>query len=374
VELAIKNLLHDRYRFLVTVGGIGFAVLLVLVQCGLFLGILDNASVTIENLPAQLWVTSRGAANVDFAHTFPEGLVDRVRSTPGVELADNLLVTIVDLTLPDGSQEMAVVYGLEDFERWQYPWHVLSGNPAELRRSPSVLVDASARSRFGNVKPGQYLEILGNRVKVLGLTDGARSFTTTPILFANYERIQRWMPEKFSGMTTYIVATVSPHADIATVRKEIARRLPYHDVHTREEWSSRSRGYWIKNTGLGYDMALTVLLGCLVGVMIVSQTLYASTMENLKQFAVVKAIGGTNGDVCTIIGSQALLASQMGFLLGGLGTLLFVPIVSYFDLKLIAPRELISAVYAGTVTLCLAAGLLSFSKVANLDPAIAFRE
>src|SRR5215471_2256844 len=92
VDLARKNLLHDKLRFLITVSGVAFAVTLVFVQVGLFLGLLDNASVTIEHLDADLWVTSRNTPNVDFAHTFPESYLDRVRSVPGVAAADNLIV------------------------------------------------------------------------------------------------------------------------------------------------------------------------------------------------------------------------------------------------------------------------------------------
>ena len=64
--------------------GVAFAVTLVLVQVGLFMGLLDKATVTIQNASADIWVTSRETPNVDFAHTFPETTVLRVRGVPGV--------------------------------------------------------------------------------------------------------------------------------------------------------------------------------------------------------------------------------------------------------------------------------------------------
>ncbi len=81
----------------ITVAGVAFAVTLVLVQVGLFLGLLDNATVTIEHIDADLWVTSRNTPNVDFAHAFPETRVQRVRSVPGVERADNLIVQFMNI-------------------------------------------------------------------------------------------------------------------------------------------------------------------------------------------------------------------------------------------------------------------------------------
>src|SRR5512135_1479656 len=91
VDLARKILLHDKVRFLITVSGVAFAVTLVFVQVGLFEGLLSNASVTIERIDADLWVTARNTPNVDFSNTFPETYVQRVRSVPGVARADNLI-------------------------------------------------------------------------------------------------------------------------------------------------------------------------------------------------------------------------------------------------------------------------------------------
>ncbi len=114
VDLARKLLLYDKTRFAVTVMGVAFAVALVFVQVGLFEGLISNASVTIEQSAADLWVTARNAPNVDLASTFPETYVQRVRSVPGVARADNLIVWVVRVALPTGATEDAVVYGLED--------------------------------------------------------------------------------------------------------------------------------------------------------------------------------------------------------------------------------------------------------------------
>ncbi len=96
-NLALRNLWHDKLRSAMTVAGVAFAVTLVFVQVGLFRGLLDNASVTIDHIDADLWVTSRNTPNVDFAHGFPEGLVQRVRSIEGVERADNLLLQFLNM-------------------------------------------------------------------------------------------------------------------------------------------------------------------------------------------------------------------------------------------------------------------------------------
>jgi putative ABC transport system permease protein len=373
VDLARKNLLHDKLRFLITVSGVAFAVTLVFVQVGLFLGLLDNASITIEHLDADLWVTSHNTPNVDFAHTFPESYVDRVRSVPGVAAADNLIVWFMTVALPSGAQEGALVYALSDFARWKLPWHVAEGNLADLRRGRYLFLDDSAKKRFGAFHTGEYREVLDTRMKIIGRSQEALSFSTTPIAFVDFRRAQSLSPDQLLGRTTYILIKLAPGADVEAVRREVSRRLPYNDVHTRAEWASQSRRYWVESTGLGLNLAMTILLGCLVGVVVVAQTLYTSTMEHLKEFGTVKAIGGSNADIYRILGKQAAIAAVIGFVLGAVPAYLLRPLVARADLKLIITPQFAALVFAGTVALCLAAAVISFRKVAAIDPALVFR-
>jgi putative ABC transport system permease protein len=373
VDLALKSLLHDRLRFVITVSGVAFAVTLVFVQVGLFLGLLDNASVTIDHIDADLWVTSRNTPNIDFSHTFPETRVDRVRSIPGVARADNLIIWFMQVNLPTGAQEGTEVYALEDFARWNLPWHVEAGNIEDLRRGDFMMVDRSAVKRFGPFRIGEYREVLGRRLQIIGRTREAQSFTTTPISFIDYRLAQELSPDLLQGLTTYILVKLEPGADTAAVRAEIARRLPYNDVYTKAAWAERSRGYWVASTGIGLNMYITVFLGCLVGVVVVAQTLYTSAMEHLKEFGTVKAIGGSNRDIYAILGKQAAMAAVLGFGFGWAQSSVLGPVMAGIGLKLIIPHIMLAWVFAGTVALCLLAAVVAFRKVAGIDPALVFR-
>lgn len=373
VDLARKNLLHDKLRFLITVSGVAFAVTLVFVQVGLFLGLLDNASITIEHIDADLWVTSKNTPNVDFAQTFPETVVQRVRSIPGVERADNLIVWFMTMALPTGAKEGTLVYALEDFQRWKFPWNVVEGDLTDLRRGNYLFLDGSAEKRFGKFEVGEYREVIGHRLKIIGRTADALSFSTTPILFLDYRRAQEMSPDELSGNTTYILVKLAQGGDLEAVRREIQRRLPHNDVHTRAEWAAQSRRYWVESTGLGLNLAMTIFLGCLVGIVVVAQTLYASTMEHIKEFGTVKAIGGSNWDIYKILGEQATIAAIAGFALGGVMCWFLRPAMANIGLKLIISPSFAATVGVGTLALCLAAAVISFRKVARIDPALVFR-
>lgn len=375
VDLALKMLLHDKVRLLTTVAGVAFAVTLVLVQVGLFLGILSNASVTIERMDADLWVTSKAVPNVDFAHPFDESYVQRVRSVPGVAHADGLIVGFMEVALPSGVQEQALVYALEDFARWKFPWNVVEGRTDDMKRGRYIFLDDSAKKRMGPFAVGEYREVRGHRLKIMGRTKEALSFTTTPVAFMDYNLAQQLAPDTLDGKCCYILVKLAPGANRDAVRREIARRLPHNDVHARDDWASRSKGYWVASTGIGFNMFMTVFLGCLVGGVVVAQTLYTSTMEHIKEFGTVKAIGGSDADIYRILGRQAVIAAVVGFVLG------IVPpyavqaalCASASTLKVILPPTFLGATFAGTIVMCLLAAMLSFKKVASIDPALVFR-
>lgn len=373
VDLARKNLLHDKLRFLITILGVAFAVTLVFVQVGLFIGLMDNATTVIEHVDADLWITSRNTPNIDFPHIFPESYVERVQSTPGVARAENLILSYMQVSLPNGAQESVQIYALKHFRDWNLPWEVSAGKLEDLRRGPYLFLDESAVKRFGRFEVGDYREILDTRLKIIGRTRGALSFTTTPLGFMDYDRLQALSPQLLHNKTTYIIVKLAPGADLEGVRAELRRRLPYNDVHTRREWAEQSRRYWVESTGLGLNMMLTVFLGVLVGVVVVAQTLYTSTMEHLKEFGTVKAIGGSNSDIYKILAEQATIAALAGFVVGAALAYALRPAMARLDLKLIIGPEFAAAVLVGTVAMCLAASMVSFRKVAGIDPALVFR-
>jgi len=373
VDLGMKMLFHDRLRFALTTFGVAFSVMLVLVQVGIFEGLIGYSADTILPIrDADLWVTSRNTQNIDFANYFPEGLVDRVRSIAGVAQADNLIVNFMPIHLPNGSSDGVMVYGLSHYWRWGVPWNVVSGHPLDLRGGPYLFLDDYATHRYGPFHIGEYREIVNQRFKIIGIVHGVRSFTTVPVAFLDFSRAQMLSDITF-GKTAYMLVKVKPGQDIQRVRAAIRRRLPFNDVYTRVQWARKSQGYWIFKTGLGFNMGMIVFLGCLVGVVILGQTLYTTTMEHIREFGMVKAIGGTNGDIYRILVRQALVIAFTGFLTGTLLAFALKHLVLRADIDMDLSPELLGIVLLSTLLLCLLSSMISFRKVSAIDPALLFR-
>jgi putative ABC transport system permease protein len=242
----------------------------------------------------------------------------------------------------------------------------------DLKRGRYILMDKSAERRFGPFEVGEYREILRRRFKIIGTTTGAASFTTAPIVFMDFGNAQELL-ETLQGKAQYILVKLEGQADPGAVAAEIRRRLPYNDVYTKDEWARRSRSYWVVSTGLGMNMGITVFLGILVGIVVVAQTLYTSAVEHVKEFGTVKAIGGSNWDIYRILGEQALIAAVVGFVLGGLISLAMRPLMAKLYLNVLVSPSFAAAVFVGTVLMCLGAAMLSFRRVAGIDPALVFR-
>jgi putative ABC transport system permease protein len=237
-----------------------------------------------------------------------------------------------------------------------------------------MMLDDSATRRFGSFSVGESRELSGQRLQIIGRTRGAKSFTTMPILFVNFRVAQRLMPDELDERTMYVVVKLAPGADLAQVKKEIQSRLPYNDVYTRADWAERTRAYWTTSTGLGLNVALTVFLGCLVGVVVVAQTLYTLAIEHLAEFGTIKAIGGSNRDIYLILVRQAVISAVTGYVTGLVPSMVLVRLASrYADLDVLVPPAVLAVVFVGTVALCVLAAMLSFKRVASIDPALVFR-
>jgi putative ABC transport system permease protein len=188
----------------------------------------------------------------------------------------------------------------------------------------------------------------------------------------DYETAQERL-ETLRGKTQYILVKLQPGADAQAVAGEIRRRLPWNDVYRKDDWARRSRAYWVVSTGLGMNMGITVFLGVLVGIVVVAQTLYTSAVEHVKEFGTVKAIGGSNWDIYRILGEQALIAALVGFAVGGAISLAMRPLMAKLYLNVLISPAFAGAVFVGTLLMCLGAAMLSFRRVAGIDPALVFR-
>jgi putative ABC transport system permease protein len=365
--------LYDKVRSVITLLGVVFAVGLIFAQIGIFLGLMETSSVIIDHTPGDIWVTSKNSKNFDFSQSFPEYIYNHTISDPDIQSADKLIVAWGVIRQKEGGTEQIEVVGFNPDSGVGGPWEMMEGNPRLLKNGNFAIVDESAMKRLGKIQTGEYRDVLAHRLQIIGISRGVKSFTTAPILFTSFELARRLVPYVGSDSTVFVVAKVKPGADLESVVKRLRNRLIGVDVYTRADFSMKTRKYWAIETGVGFSFLLTSIVSFLIGMLIVGQTIYNSTMEHIKEFGTLKALGASNSEIYRIIFSQALINALAGYLVSLVVTMLSIKIYEATDMVMVVNWKVNIMVLALTLVMCLSASFVSIRKIKSVDPAILFR-
>lgn len=371
-RIALKNLLHDRLRLAAALTGVAFAVLLITFDVGLFHRFLRNASAIIDRSRAPIWVTSPSITNFEYGGLLDERVYAQALAVPGVGRVEKLLFTFARLRMPTGGYDGCQLVGIDLSKGPRIPWAFRAGSLEDLRAPEAVAVDDTDLEKLGRPALGEYIEINDRRAKVAAYTREHRSFIATPFVFTSIENAYRLANRIESGRFTYLLVTPETGADLEGVLAGL-RAIPGIDVLKAEELAARSRFYWIFRTGAGFAIALGTVLAFLVGTVIVGQTIYASTLDRLKEFGTLKAIGASNGDLYRVIVSQALLYAAAGYLPGMAAVAVVSRLAGALGSPILVTWALRAIMLVVTVAMCVAASFLSIVRVTRLEPAIVFK-
>ncbi len=289
-SLAIRNLFHDKVRLAVTLTGIVFSVVLVAVQTGLFLGFTTTTSNVIDNSGADFWVTSKGVKYIEVGVPFSEKKLYHARAVEGVAEAEKYIVRFGTWKHPDGADLSCEVIGFDPDTSLGAPWRVVEGSLHDLKLQDTVMIDRFYAPKLGVTHLGQTVEIRGVRARVVGFTQGIRTFTTAPLVFASYRNALRYTDVK-ADETSYLLVKARPGANLERLRADLLARLSDVDVLRTAEFSAKTTNYWMFGTGAGVTVIMAAVLGLLVGVVVVAQTIYAATIDHIREFGTLEGDG-----------------------------------------------------------------------------------
>jgi len=372
LSLARRNLFHDRVRFAVTLTGIVFSVVLSAVQLGLFVGFNRATSDVIARSGADVWVMSRGVTYLESAIDFSEQRRYRVLAVPGVRTAQPHLVVFAPWTKPDGGVENIMLVGVDPPGTMGGPWNLVQSRADDLNQPDAIIVDELYLGKLGVRGIGDEVEINGRRARVAGLTHGIRTFTTAPVVFTTLERARRFMGMP-SDATFYILVRVAPGADAAAVAHAIERDIPDATALPTPEWEQRTRDYWMFGTGAGVTVLIAAGLGLLVGLVVVAQTIYAATVDHIREYGTLKAMGASNTYLYRVIVQQAVVSAVTGYALAMAVAIPVALLSQAGTTAILLPWTLVLALFLFTVVMCVMASIISINTVMRLEPALVFR-
>jgi putative ABC transport system permease protein len=249
---------------------------------------------------------------------------------------------------------------------------VVAGDVEDLKKPDAVMIDEIYKQKLGATRIGEVFEINGRRARIVGFTRGIRAFTTTPYVFTSFKNAQGYtqLPE---DKTYFVIVKAAAGANIAEVQQAIAKNVRDVDVLPTAKFSNMTRIYWMFTTGAGVAVLIAALLGLVVGVVVVAQTIYATTMDHIREFGTLKAMGAPNSYIYKVIMTQAGIAAVVGYSLAMVISIFIVHASQGGGAAIMMPWPMAIGIFFLTVLMCVSAAFVSINKVTKLDPAMVFK-
>lgn len=375
--IAWKMLTGDRSKYLGIVFGVAFASLLMAHQVSIFAGIMRRTTSQIRDIrEPNIWVMQPESKYVEEIEPLSETRWQSVRGVEGVEWAVRLYKGLLRARLPDGSFRQVLVLGLDDATLVGAPREIVMGQLSDLRQPDAVIIDEAGFQYLWPGEPfalGKTLELNDRRARLVGICKASAPFQTFPILYTRYSQATLFAPPE-RKLLSFVLARSKPGYDPEVVCRNIEARTRLKAT-TGEGFQRMTMTHYLKYTGIPVNFGITVLLGFVVGVAIAGQTFYLFTIENLRQFGALKAMGVSNRRIVGMVLLQALIVGLIGYGIGiGLSALFFEAFKNVTALSgFFMPWQVMVVVGAAVLMIVFLASFMSIRRVLVLEPAMVFR-
>ncbi|HET6878813.1 MAG TPA: ABC transporter permease, partial [Pirellulales bacterium] len=366
----------NKGKYLGIILGIAFASLLIAQQSSIFCGLMLLTTSQIKDLQgADIWVMDPNVQFIDDIKPLSENDLYRVRGVSGVQWAVRLYKGLSRARMDNGNFQQVILLGLDDATLVGAPVEIVAGKLADLRRPDAIIMDEAGYKQLWPNEPfqlGKTFEMNDRRAVLVGVCKARRTFQTFPIVYTRYSEATFFAPRE-RKVLSFILAQGEPSIDIQAVCRRIEQQTGLQ-AQTRSEFSYTTMMYYMRKTGIPINFGITVILGFAVGAAIAGQTFYLFTIENLKQFGALKAMGTGNLQLVGMILFQALVVGVIGYGLGVGGASIFGQLVkNSATLAFYMPWQVLVGTGVAVVLIAILASLLSMHRVLVLEPAVVFQ-
>jgi len=388
IRLARRHLFEDLPRLFASLGGIVFAVTLVMVQTGIYTGFVRSTSLLIENARADIWVAAREMSFLEVTLPIPYSWLASVRSVEGVALAEPLVIRTIVWKNPKGELTYGRVIG---FDTEGTLLRVGGASGKDMRvvgRGASFAADAGQLETLGVSGVGATGTVREHETHLVALTQETQPIISPTFFYTSIRNAATWSPATMKELVhdpfapasqadsplNYILVELKTGADLGATQAALERALPKARAFSRQQMLDITRAYWIKRTNLGFILSLGALLGLLVGAVVVSQILYTSVNEHLREYGTLKALGISDASIYASLIWQAVAMAAFGYL----PALVLSNVVAIYARSSrgvtieITPGGA-ALVFALTILMCVGAAVFAVQRATRVDPAIVFK-
>lgn len=366
-HLAVANLVQDKARLILSVGGLGLALTLVLFFDAVWAGASGRLTAYIDNSGADVFVSQPGVRTMHMSSsTLPASVTDEVRALPGVEEAVPILYA-EDMIQAGGKRYIAYVFGVPPGAPIGGPWRIVEG--ALEPGLGEAIIDEAIAAKAG-VGVGDRVVVFGKDKLIVGLTSGTSSVVSS----ATFVPINDFEAVRGGGQViSFVLVRVAAGESAEAVAARIASEVEGVTVQTRREFATQERT-------LSQDMGADIIsimntAGYLTGLGVVVLTVYMTTISRRKEYSVLKAIGVRNGRLYQVVVIQALISVALGLVAAVGITMLLARTIPRFDALIVLSLTPTAVLRVAAVSVVLAgtAALLPARQLARLEPVTAMR-
>jgi len=374
VNLALRDIRHNGFRFALTGVGLGLLLGIVVAMSGIYEGALEDALRLPRASHPDLWVVQpRTMGPFAEPSRIPRDTRELVRRIPGVAAAGAVAFQTAQ-TMARGRPVRFLVQGYEP-GRIGGPETIVSGHGI-TESHYQIVADASSGLSLGEQVPlGPYRDIY----TVVGLTRGMVDSAGNPVAWLTLldaQTLQFPVPpalerrEKAAGRNAIPTADINavlvrlqPGVDATTVAGQIERWKHLSAVPQRLEETYLTK-FVIEKMQRQLGMFMVILI--VVSAVIISLIIYTLTMDKLRSIATLKLVGAPDRTIIALIVQEALIVGVGGF---WLGVALTAATKDYFPRRvLIVPGD-VAALFAVIVVVCLLASVFAVRTAVKVDPA-----
>lgn len=363
LTLAYRNLVQEKLKLFISIIGVAFSVLLMMVLMGVYQGLSTKLGEYIKTVPADLWVAQTGSKNLfDSTSVLSASAKEDIGGVEGVATVKTFNGRQIAVTV-EGKEKRAFVVGLGTESGAVAP-KIIAGT-ADIKQG-EIILDKSIKG----VELGQQVTVAGETFKVAGITEGGNVLIVTYAFMHSEDAAKLF---KLTDVVNYFTVTVDPGSDPGVVAKKIEMAVPGTIVQNGPDFISNTTSI-VKEVFLPIISVLS-LIGALVGVTVIGLTIFTSTLEKAKEYAVLKAIGIRNSQLYRIVLQQSLLTSVLGFLVGAVLGLVLMSLASEFVPEFVASVRPVDVglIFIATLVMGSVAALIPAHRLTKIDPAEVFK-
>ena len=374
MNLALKDIRHGLFRFVLTCFGLGLLMTVVLAMIGIYNGLVADALAVVEAPAADVWVVEAGTKGpFAEASSIPADSRDTVARMPGVAEAGAINYQTIEAPFLDRALRLYVI-GYETGR---------PGGPqiiAEGRGIGTSHFELVADRKTGLVL-GDTIRLGRNRFTVVGLVEGAMNSGGDPAVYMTLadamalqtelapadQRVQaaRGAGAVKSASVAAVIVRVTTGADVDLLTATL-RQWKHLAALSQTEQENILLASVVDKARRQIGLFLGILLA--VSAVVIALIIYTMTMEKLKQIATLKLIGAPDRTIIGLIVQQSLILGTAGW---GIGLVLILLVKDVFPRRVVLEPFNVAVLAGIIVVVCLAASGLGVRAALKVDPATA---